>query len=296
MKKILPLLLAAVLLLSLTACGKKSAYLYIITIRMGAEVELCADDGSNVAAITAKNKEASSLCPDTSFVGMPITEALTVLTRAAVEAGYLTDGQTIALSLLDTGKGDPDVESILSDIADAVSRVLTEANITVDLDLSNSTGSSSGSSGGGSGYQHTVTPVEDDTPQENDAPAQENTDPADTSLPLGEYYSYTCNGASGAVYLAEYRGDGSFAFTVRGCYTPEELMNQEPWAYETVEEIYNDPTLSWMELDGVNYLLWSGNADIVTAEYDYDPATGCMTVLGGFTGWDEFVGRTFMPV
>ena len=42
MKKILPLLLAAALLLSLAACGKKAAYLYIITIRMGAEVELSA--------------------------------------------------------------------------------------------------------------------------------------------------------------------------------------------------------------------------------------------------------------
>ena len=44
MKKILPLLLAAALLLSLAACGEKAAYLYIITIRMGAEVELSAED------------------------------------------------------------------------------------------------------------------------------------------------------------------------------------------------------------------------------------------------------------
>lgn len=293
MKKLLPLLLAAALLLSLTACGKKSAYLYIITIRMGADVELCADDSGNVAAITAKNKEASSLCPDTSFVGMPATDAVTLLTRAAVEAGFLADGQTVALSFLDTGRGNPDVGSILGDMEEAISRVLTEANISVGLDLSAAAGDSGS---GGSGWQKTVSPAQDDTPQENGDPARESTDPSDTALPLGEYYSYTCNGASGAVYLAEYRGDGSFAFTVQGCYTPEELMKQEPWAYETAEEIYNDPTLDWMELDGVNYLLWSGNADIVTAEYAYDPDTGCVTVLGGFTGWDEFVGRTFMPV
>ena len=121
MKKILPLLLAAALLLSLAACGKKAAYLYIITIRMGEEVELSAGDDGTVAQRTAMNKEAASLCPDTNFSGMKMADALSVLIKAAVDAGLLTDGQTIALSLLDTGKGSPDIESILKEIGDAIS-------------------------------------------------------------------------------------------------------------------------------------------------------------------------------
>ena len=158
--------------------------------------------------------------------------------------------------------------------------------------------------------QGTVTPSQKDTPpesddpvQENDDPVQENdppeqneADPADIALPLDKYYSYTCDGASGVVYFAEYRGDGSFAFIMQGCYTPEELLAQEPWSYGSLEDIYNDTTLEWMNLDGTDYLLWVGNADIVTAEYSYDPATGSVTILGGFSGWDEYVNRTFMPV
>lgn len=270
MKKILPLLLAAALLLSLAACGKKAAYLYIITIRMGAEVELSAGDDGTVAQITAKNKEAASLCPDTNFSGMKMADALSVLIKAAVDTGLLTDGQTIALSLLDTGKGSPDIESILKEIGDAISKVLTDANVSVNLDVS-----SSQETGGDS-----LKPVS-------------NPEPVKNVPPVGRYFSYDCNGVSGTVYYVDYNGDGTFNLVSQFCATAEEMVKQMPWVYSSVEDVLNDPTNEWITLDGVDYTLGVGSADVVSAEYEYDPASETLTLLGGFNGWDDFVGRSF---
>ena len=270
MKKILPLLLAAALLLSLAACGKKAAYLYIITIRMGAEVELSAGDDGTVAQITAKNKEAASLCPDTNFSGMKMADALSVLIKATVDAGLLTDGQTIALSLLDTGKGSPDIESILKEIGDAISKVLTDANVSVNLDVS-----SSQETGGDS-----LKPVS-------------NPEPVKNVPPVGRYFSYDCNGVSGTVYYVDYNEDGTFNLVSQFCATAEEMVNQMPWVYSSVEDVLNDPTNEWITLDGVDYTLGVGSADVVSAEYEYDPASETLTLLGGFNGWDDFVGRSF---
>ena len=270
MKKILPLLLAAALLLSLAACGKKAAYLYIITIRMGAEVELSAGDDGTVAQITAKNKEASSLCPDTNFSGMKMADALSVLVKAAVDAGLLTDGQTIALSLLDTGKGSPDIESILKEIGDAISKVLTDANVSVNLDVS-----SSQETGGDS-----LKPVS-------------NPEPVKNVPPVGRYFSYDCNGVSGTVYYVDYNEDGTFNLVSQFCATAEEMVNKMPWVYSSVEDVLNDPTNEWITLDGVDYTLGVGSANVVSADYEYDPASETLTLLGGFNGWDDFVGRSF---
>ena len=270
MKKILPLLLAAALLLSLAACGKKAAYLYIITIRMGAEVELSAGDDGTVAQITAKNKEAASLCPDTNFSGMKMADALSVLIKAAVDTGLLTDGQTIALSLLDTGKGSPDIESILKEIGDAISKVLTDANVSVNLDVS-----SSQETGGDS-----LKPVS-------------NPEPVKNVPPVGRYFSYDCNGDFGTVYYVDYNEDGTFNLVSQFCATAEEMVKQMPWVYSSVEDVLNDPTNEWITLDGVDYTLGVGSADVVSAEYEYDPASETLTLLGGFNGWDDFVGRSF---
>lgn len=285
MKKILPLLLAAALLLSLAACGKKAAYLYIITIRMGAEVELSAGDDGTVAQITAKNKEASSLCPDTNFSGMKMADALSVLIKAAVDAGLLTDGQTIALSLLDTGKGSPDIESILMEIGDAISKVLTDANVSVNLDVS-----SSQETGGDS----LRPPMQMEIPlHPQDDPAKNDPEPVQNVPPVGRYFSYDCNGVSGTVYYVDYNGDGTFNLVSQFCATAEEMVNQMPWAYSSVEDVLNDPTNEWITLDGVDYALGVGTADVVSAEYEYDPASETLTLLGGFNGWDDFVGRSF---
>ena len=285
MKKILPLLLAAALLLSLAACGKKAAYLYIITIRMGAEVELSAGDDGTVAQITAKNKEAASLCPDTNFSGMKMADALSVLIKAAVDAGLLTDGQTIALSLLDTGKGSPDIESILMEIGDAISKVLTDANVSVNLDVS-----SSQETGGDS----LRPPMQMEIPlHPQDDPAKNDPEPVQNVPPVGRYFSYDCNGVSGTVYYVDYNGDGTFNLVSQFCATAEEMVNKMPWVYSSVEDVLNDPTNEWITLDGVDYALGVGTADVVSAEYEYDPASETLTLLGGFNGWDDFVGRSF---
>ncbi len=285
MKKFLPLLLAAALLLSLAACGKKTAYLYIITIRMGAEVELSAGDDGTVAQITAKNKEAASLCPDTNFSGMKMADALSVLVKAAVDAGLLTDGQTIALSLLDTGKGSPDIESILMEIGDAISKVLTDANVSVNLDVS-----SSQETGGDS----LKPPMQMEIPlHPQDDPVKNDPEPVQNVPPVGRYFSYDCNGVSGTVYYVDYNGDGTFNLVSQFCATAEEMVKQMPWAYSSVEDVLNDPTNEWITLDGVDYALGVGTADVVSAEYEYDPASETLTLLGGFNGWDDFVGRSF---
>lgn len=285
MKKILPLLLAAALLLSLAACGKKAAYLYIITIRMGAEVELSAGDDGTVAQITAKNKEAASLCPDTNFSGMKMADALSVLVKAAVDAGLLTDGQTIALSLLDTGKGSPDIESILMEIGDAISKVLTDANVSVNLDVS-----SSQETGGDS----LRPPMQMEIPlHPQDDPAKNDPEPVQNVPPVGRYFGYDCNGVSGTVYYVDYNEDGTFNLVSQFCATAEEMVKQMPWAYSSVEDVLNDPTNEWITLDGVDYALGVGTADVVSAEYEYDPASETLTLLGGFNGWDDFVGRSF---
>ena len=299
MKKILPLLLAAALLLSLAACGKKAAYLYIITIRMGAEVELSAGDDGTVAQITAKNKEAASLCPDTNFSGMKMADALSVLIKAAVDTGLLTDGQTIALSLLDTGKGSPDIESILKEIGDAISKVLTDANVSVNLDVS-----SSQETGGDRlkpPTQMEIPLYPQDDPAKNDPdPVQpgndqpvSNPEPVKNVPPVGRYFSYDCNGVSGTVYYVDYNEDGTFNLVSQFCATAEEMVNQMPWVYSSVEDVLNDPTNEWITLDGVDYTLGVGSADVVSAEYEYDPASETLTLLGGFNGWDDFVGRSF---
>lgn len=285
MKKFLPLLLAAALLLSLAACGKKTAYLYIITIRMGAEVELSAGDDGTVAQITAKNKEAASLCPDTNFSGMKMADALSVLVKAAVDAGLLTDGQTIALSLLDTGKGSPDIESILMEIGDAISKVLTDANVSVNLDVS-----SSQETGGDS----LRPPMQMEIPlHPQDDPAKNDPEPVQNVPPVGRYFSYDCNGVSGTVYYVDYNGDGTFNLSSQFCAIAEEMVKQMPWVYSSVEDVLNDPTNEWITLDGVDYALGVGTADVVSAEYEYDPASETLTLLGGFNGWDDFVGRSF---
>ena len=285
MKKILPLLLAAALLLSLAACGKKAAYLYIITIRMGAEVELSAGDDGTVAQITAKNKEAASLCPDTNFSGMKMADALSVLIKAAVDAGLLTDGQTIALSLLDTGKGSPDIESILKEIGDAISKVLTDANVSVNLDVS-----SSQETGGDS----LKPPMQMEIPlHPQDDPVKNDPDPVQNVPPVGRYFRYDCNGVSGTVYYVNYNEDGTFNLSSQFCAIAEEMVKQMPWVYSSVEDVLNDPTNEWITLDGVDYALGVGTADVVSAEYEYDPASETLTLLGGFNGWDDFVGRSF---
>ena len=285
MKKFLPLLLAAALLLSLAACGKKAAYLYIITIRMGAEVELSAGDDGTVAQITAKNKEAASLCPDTNFSGMKMADALSVLIKAALDAGLLTDGQTIALSLLDTGKGSPDIESILMEIGDAISKVLTDANVSVNLDVS-----SSQETGGDS----LKPPMQMEIPlHPQDDPVKNDPDPVQNVPPVGRYFSYDCNGVSGTVYYVNYNEDGTFNLSSQFCAIAEEMVKQMPWVYSSVEDVLNDPTNEWITLDGVDYALGVGTADVVSAEYEYDPASETLTLLGGFNGWDDFVGRSF---
>ena len=299
MKKILPLLLAAALLLSLAACGKKAAYLYIITIRMGAEVELSAGDDGTVAQITARNKEAASLCPDTNFSGMKMADALSVLIKAALDAGLLTDGQTIALSLLDTGKGSPDIESILKEIGDAISKVLTDANVSVNLDVS-----SSQETGGDSlkpPTQMEIPLYPQDDPAKNDPdPVQpgndqpvSNPEPVKNVPPVGRYFSYDCNGVSGTVYYVDYNEDGTFNLVSQFCATAEEMVNKMPWVYSSVEDVLNDPTNEWITLDGVDYTLGVGSANVVSADYEYDPASETLTLLGGFNGWDDFVGRSF---
>ena len=70
-------------------------------------------------------------------------------------------------------------------------------------------------------------------------------------------------------------------------------MKQMPWAYSSVEDVLNDPTNEWITLDGVDYTLGVGSAAVVSADYEYDPASETLTLLGGFNGWDDFVGRSF---
>ena len=266
---------------------------------MGAEVELSAGDDGTVAQITAKNKEASSLCPDTNFSGMKMADALSVLIKAAVDTGLLTDGQTIALSLLDTGKGSPDIESILKEIGDAISKVLTDANVSVNLDVS-----SSQETGGDSlkpPTQMEIPLYPQDDPAKNDPdPVQpgndqpvSNPEPVKNVPPVGRYFSYDCNGVSGTVYYVDYNEDGTFNLVSQFCATAEEMVNQMPWVYSSVEDVLNDPTNEWITLDGVDYTLGVGSADVVSAEYEYDPASETLTLLGGFNGWDDFVGRSF---
>lgn len=266
---------------------------------MGAEVELSAGDDGTVAQITAKNKEAASLCPDTNFSGMKMADALSVLVKAAVDAGLLTDGQTIALSLLDTGKGSPDIESILMEIGNAISKVLTDANVSVNLDVS-----SSQETGGDSlrpPMQMEIPLHPQDDPVKNDPdPVQpdndqpvSNPEPVKNVPPVGRYFGYDCNGVSGTVYYVDYNGDGTFNLVSQFCATAEEMVNQMPWAYSSVEDVLNDPTNEWITLDGVDYALGVGTADVVSAEYEYDPASETLTLLGGFNGWDDFVGRSF---
>ena len=266
---------------------------------MGAEVELSAGDDGTVAQITAKNKEAASLCPDTNFSGMKMADALSVLIKAALDAGLLTDGQTIALSLLDTGKGSPDIESILMEIGDAISKVLTDANVSVNLDVS-----SSQETGGDSlklPTQMEIPLYPQDDPAKNDPdPVQpgndqpvSNPEPVKNVPPVGSYFSYDCNGVSGTVYYVDYNEDGTFNLVSQFCATAEEMVNQMPWVYSSVEDVLNDPTNEWITLDGVDYTLGVGSADVVSAEYEYDPASETLTLLGGFNGWDDFVGRSF---
>ena len=91
----------------------------------------------------------------------------------------------------------------------------------------------------------------------------------------------------------DYNEDGTFNLVSQFCATAEEMVNQMPWVYSSVEDVLNDPTNEWITLDGVDYTLGVGSANVVSANYEYDPASETLTLLGGFSGWDDFVGRSF---
>ena len=91
----------------------------------------------------------------------------------------------------------------------------------------------------------------------------------------------------------DYNEDGTFNLVSQFCATAEEMVNKMPWVYSSVEDVLNDPTNEWITLDGVDYTLGVGSADVVSADYEYDPASETLTLLGGFKGWDDFVGRSF---
>lgn len=126
-----------------------------------------------------------------------------------------------------------------------------------------------------------------------DDPAKNDPEPVQNVPPVGRYFSYDCNGVSGTVYYVDYNGDGTFNLSSQFCAIAEEMVKQMPWAYSSVEDVLNDPTNEWITLDGVDYALGVGTADVVSAEYEYDPASETLTLLGGFNGWDDFVGRSF---
>ena len=163
--------------------------------------------------------------------------------------------------------------------------MLTDANVSVNLDVS-----SSQETGGDS----LKPPTQMEIPlYPQDDPAKNDPEPVQNVPPVGRYFSYDCNGVSGTVYYVDYNEDGTFNLVSQFCATAEEMVNQMPWVYSSVEDVLNDPTNEWITLDGVDYTLGVGSADVVSAEYEYDPASETLTLLGGFNGWDDFVGRSF---
>ena len=177
--------------------------------------------------------------------------------------------------------------------------MLTDANVSVNLDVSSSQETGGDSLKPPTQMEIPLYPQDDPTKNDpdpvqpgNDQPVS-NPEPVKNVPPVGRYFSYDCNGVSGTVYYVDYNEDGTFNLVSQFCAIAEEMVNQMPWVYSSVEDVLNDPTNEWITLDGVDYTLGVGSANVVSADYEYDPSSETLTLLGGFNGWDDFVGRSF---
>lgn len=114
MRKLVTFILALVLALSLTACGKKEppAPLWetdpllsaadgceaVLRVQFNPEFELYLDALGQVLQINCLNADAEAAFADCDVVGLEVAEALKIMLTAAWEQEYLTDKRTVTIT------------------------------------------------------------------------------------------------------------------------------------------------------------------------------------------------------
>lgn len=157
MKKYAILLLAC-LLLFLPGCGKAESetkpkdetetseskqddlkdleYAAILRVKINPEMNLFLDAENQVLAVEYLNDDAKEAFSKLSMKGITLEEAMKQIIATSVEKGYLTDGKTISVDVVESDEKQIAVQELTDKIQASVQQGLSEQQIGAKLELS----------------------------------------------------------------------------------------------------------------------------------------------------------------
>lgn len=161
MKKLLALLLALVLTLSLAACGnnkKETTGTVVVHLAINPEFALHFDDRGNVAEVDALNADAKAILAKVQPTGKSCEDAVAAIVSEAIRQKYLTEGGeikvTVELSDNIANQLDQWQKTVMSGVTRALATNNINANISFDSQITHSpNGGSSTSISQGSNQQ-----------------------------------------------------------------------------------------------------------------------------------------------
>lgn len=160
MKRILSLLLAALLLFSLCACGKAQeqtdtgkggfvkpdSYASVVTVTINPQFRLYLDKASKVLAVEAVNADAEAVTGSLDLKNESFETAVEKIVTAANEKGYIKADAQISFEVTETKSDEINADEILSTAKTVTNATAAKINITVTVNIGENSAADNSSS------------------------------------------------------------------------------------------------------------------------------------------------------
>lgn len=115
-----------------------SKYAYKVTITINPEITLYSDGRENIIGWIYENEDATKAYSDIDFPNMDVAEAVTAVTKAAVDSGYLKKNGKVNISVVSDTEIEM-AEDILQSFEDAAKEAIQQEEIKGDVILTSET-------------------------------------------------------------------------------------------------------------------------------------------------------------
>ena len=136
MKKLLALLLAAVLVLSLAACGNKKqeeSGTVAVYITVNPEFKLLLDDSGKIVLAEALNGDGNAVIKAVQLVGKSCEDGIILLLKETAQQGYLRDGSEVKVTMEISDNIANQLDKWHKTVIDSVSKALSASNVTAAI-------------------------------------------------------------------------------------------------------------------------------------------------------------------
>lgn len=115
-----------------------SRYAYKVTITINPEITLYSDGRENIIGWIYENEDATEAYSDIDFPNMDVAEAVSAVTKAAMDSGYLEKNGKVNIAVVSDTEIEM-AEDILQSFEDAAKEAISEGEITGDVTLTSET-------------------------------------------------------------------------------------------------------------------------------------------------------------